>query len=99
MKAADDAEASSGFLLRSDLINQRIDFGSREFSLELGHAMFAAGDDLAEFVSRGRRDLLRNQRWAGHEASFGSFAVALGAVLLIDGIRCERLLRFRLLRA
>ena len=48
--------------------------------------MLAIGDDVAEVVGRGRRDLVGDERGPAEVASLGGFAVTLRAIFLEDGI-------------
>src|SRR5580765_4472388 len=71
-------------LLSLDLCNQGVDVRRRELLAELWHAVLAVSDDVAESIGRNRGSLVRDKRGARHEAAFGSFAMTLCAILLID---------------
>src|SRR5215469_17934394 len=54
--------------------------------------MFSIRDDGADLVRGHCSRFPRYQGWASHKVTGAGLAVALGAVLLIDGIDCQRTL-------
>jgi hypothetical protein len=73
-------------ICRFDLPDKTIDFFRSQFAGVLGHAAFAIVDDVAQVYAGGASNFIRDEGWASEVPSFGSFAVTLDAVFLVDRV-------------
>ena len=72
-----------------DLLDELIDVAGFDLASEFRHAAFSIGDDGAKIVDRSSSGFDRDQGWPAKMPALGGFAVTLGAIFPVDGIRCE----------
>jgi hypothetical protein len=84
----------SFFVQALDLLHERIDFLGCKFAGEFGHMAFAIRDDTAQVICGRGGNFIRDERWSAEMATLGSFTMAFGAVLGVDGVRGQGRVRW-----